>query len=285
MSEQNIDTAAWFSILQQGFAAQSFPLGGSANITVFKKYLLRAGYVNFPFGIRSEDDHARIMDRDTLDSIRSMGVDLLRINWPERFGGYANLHSIRLPEASILELGAWSEERLESDVRYEIRRARREGITIRQARHEDAEFVSSAYQETVLRNQGTPRYTTAYFHALLKTSETQLGLLSYIALTPNEEPCGFVITAVRNGVSHYLHAGMRDSFRHLRSGYALMSAAITSARDIGCHEFSFMTSPANQPSLVKFKKKWGGTLYEINHFDIPLNIQGRLMNVALHLRR
>ena len=65
MSVQDIDTAAWFSILHCGFSAQSFPLGGAANITVFKKYLLRAGYINFPFGIRSEDDRARIMEPDT----------------------------------------------------------------------------------------------------------------------------------------------------------------------------------------------------------------------------
>ena len=30
------------------------------------------------------------------------------------------------------------------------------------------------------------------------------------------------------------------------------------ARDAGCESFNFMSSPADQPSLVQYKEKWGG---------------------------
>jgi hypothetical protein len=284
MSVQDIDAAAWFSILHHGFAAQSFPLGGSANITVFKKYLLRAGYVNFPFGIRSEDDHARIMEPDTLEAIRLIGADLLRINWPQRFGGYAKLSSIRLPEASIFALNTWSEERLDSDLRYKIRRSKREGITLRPATVDDANFIFRMYLETVLRHGGNRRYTESYFHALCQTGTQQPGLVALIAEVPSGERCGFNISAYREGTAYYLHGGMDEKHAQYRPGFVLMGEAITRARNAGCHEFNFMPSPADQPSLVQFKKKWGAMVYEINHFDIPLNIKGQLMRAALHWR-
>ncbi len=285
MTDPNLPAADWSAILSQGFGAQTTPLVGSASVSVFSKYLLRAGYINFPFGIRNADEHAQIIHPDTIEIIRHMGIDLLRLNWPQHFGGYANVSGVLLPEVSIFRLDTWSEQQLDSDVRYKIRRSRREGITVRLATVDDAEFIYNTYLETIHRHGGKRRYTQAYFRALCEASTQQPMLLVLLAETRHGEPCGFHISAYRQGTAYYLHGGMCEQYAQYRPGYALMCEAIRSARDTGCHAFNFMPSPPNQPALVKFKRKWGGEMYEVKHIDTPLSTKGRCLHAVLHVSR
>lgn len=285
MNQPHLPSTIWFEILSAGFNAQSQSLSTTSDLTIFRKWALRAGYVNFPFGVRTEADHAHLLQADTLHGIQQMGVDLLRVNWPDRFGGYANARAIRLPEANIPQLHAWSEDQLDSDLRYKIRRSKREGVRLRHATLDDANKVFRLYLQTVQRHGGRKRYSEAYFRALCRTSKHCPELVALIAETAEGEYCGFNISAYREGVAYYLHGGLEDRHAHLRPGFVLMNEAIALARDAGCHEFNFMPSPADQPSLLQFKKKWGAMAYNINHFDIPLSIKGRFIRAALRWGR
>lgn len=285
MTQPHLPPAIWFDILHAGFNSKTLPLSETSDLTIFNKWFLRAGYINFPFGISSDADRALVFQSDILDKIRQAGVDFLRFRWPDHFGGYQKNAGIRTPETNIPRLENWSEEKLDSDLRYKIRRAKRNGVKLRHATINDARSIFRSYQETILRHRGKVRYTEDYFLALCKQSIQQPALLILIAETTQGEFCGFNVSIYRAGLAYYVHGGIERHHAHLRPGFLLMNDAISSARDSGCHEFNFMPSPTNQPSLHQFKKKWGGATYDVLHFDHPLTPTGKFVKFAISSQR
>ncbi len=272
----------WFDILKAGFSADSIVLSDDLNLTIFQKFIFRAAYANFPFGIRTNKALEQIHSTETDHQLRKAGIDLLRINFPENLST-AHQPGIILPEAAISDLKNWAEDNLDSGLRYKLRRARREGVAVREATAHDATWIHATYAETIRRNHGNLRYNLVYFQALCGTKSPGLSIL--IALSPQGERCGFIVTARHNAIAYYLHGGYETKNAKYRPGFVLMRAAIEQARDAGCDSFNFMTSPTNQTSLVDFKEKWGADLYQINHLDYPLNLKGRVTEALLRLRR
>jgi lipid II:glycine glycyltransferase (peptidoglycan interpeptide bridge formation enzyme) len=280
-----LQTPAWFDVLDQGFGTTSQRINESLAVTVFRIGPLGLTYVNFPVGIRSQATLDAVMQPETRRAIKSMGGDLLRFSILESLAQQKANDALRLPETCIHNLADWSEQGLTSDVRYEIRRSRREGIEIRPARLSDARFLYESYQATVKRHAGQLRYTPRYFEALCRLAETSQEVTGLIAVTPHELPCGFIVTARSGEDAFYLHAGFDHEHANGRPSYALLCTAITEAREKGCNRFNMMASPAHQPMLVRFKEKWGGQTQDLLNFDIPISMVGRIAGVGLQLRQ
>ncbi len=278
-------TPAWFDVLNRGFGAGSQWVAESVAATFFRFGPLCLAYANFPIGIRSPDALTAIMQSATRIALKDAGADILRFSTLETLEIKAEKHGVRLPETWIGDLANWTENGLDGDVRYEIRRSRREGITIRPATMTDARFMFELYRATVKRHAGRQRYTLRYFETLCRAFESSPNLRGLIAETAQQLPCGFVVTAGSDMDTHYLHAGFDPLYSHARPGYALLCAAITHARDAGCSRFNLMASPADQLMLVRFKEKWGGRTQYLVNVDIDITNIGRIAHLALKARK
>jgi lipid II:glycine glycyltransferase (peptidoglycan interpeptide bridge formation enzyme) len=278
-------TPAWFDVLNLGFGTSSHRINGTLAVTIFRIGPLGFAYANFPVGIRTREALDTVMQPEINRAIKAEGGDLLRFSVPESLAQQGASGALRLPETCIHNLADWTEQGLAGDVRYEVRRSRREGIEIRPARLSDARFLYESYQATVKRHAGQLRYTQRYFEALCRLAETSQEVTVLIAVTPHELPCGFIVTARSGEDVFYLHAGFDHEHASGRPSYALLCAAITEAREKGCNRFNMMASPVHQPMLVRFKEKWGGQTQDLLNFDIPISMVGRIARVGQQLRQ
>lgn len=278
-------TAAWFDVLNKGFGARGRRMNDALAATLFRFGPLGLAYANFPVGIRTPEALEAVMRPETWRALKEMGGDLLRFSVPESLAQALGGNGGSLPETCIQNLADWSEEGLGSDVRYEIRRSRREGILIRPSRLSDARFMFELYRITVERHEGRLRYTPSYFAALCQLAQSAPDISGLIAETSERMPCGFVITAQSGEETYYLHAAFSQAHASGRPSYALLCSAITEARNNGRRRFNLMASPASQPSLVRFKEKWGGQTRPLLNFDIPISRLGNLTRLALQVRQ
>ncbi len=278
-------TPAWFEVLNLGFGTSSHRINDTLAVTVFRIGPLGLAYANFPVGIRTLRALDTVMQPEIHRAIKAVGGDLLRFSVPESLARQKTVGVLRLPETCIHNLVDWTEQGLASDVRYKIRRTRRENIQIRPARGSDAPFIYKLYRATVKRHEGRLRYSPAYFSVICKLAETMQQVSGLIAETPDHIPCGFIITVQNSECTYYLHGGFDSASANMRPGYALMFEAIKQARENGCTSFNFMASPVNQHSLIDFKEKWGGETYDLFNYDIPISKIGHLVQFGMYLRR
>jgi lipid II:glycine glycyltransferase (peptidoglycan interpeptide bridge formation enzyme) len=225
------------------------------------------------------------MQPETRQTLKKMGADILRFSVPESLAQGEGNYGLSLPETCIINLADWSEQGLDSDVRYKTRRARREGIQTRPIRVSDASFMYELYRLTVNRHEGRLRYTPRYFSAICNLLESSQDVYGLIAETPEQKPCGFIVTARADDTTYYLHGGFDPANANNRPGYVLMCAAIKLARDNGCVRFNLMSSPENQPTLVRFKEKWGGQTQPLFNLDIPISKFGQIAHLGLRVRQ
>lgn len=278
---------AWFSALQQGFKADSLqiPLDTPLAFTLFRAGPFRLAYANFPIGLVTSQETLALTTPDVADFLRSHGAQILNFSTPHKINNMSDFKGICLPETLIENLEDWEESRLAADVRYEVRRSRREGLQFRKATIQDSKYLYSFYKDTIARHSGKIRYTLQYFQALTTLAEHDPNLYCRIGIPANrDEPCAFIAIVYDGDTAYYLHGGYDARYAHLRSGYGLMSLAIAHARDHGCKVFNLMASPVDQPTLIKFKEKWGGETRQIITYREPLNFAGKLLIVALHWR-
>jgi len=277
----------WFSVLDYGFGARSLVMPSTPPIafTIFKGGPFRLAYTNFPVGAVTAEEMSLTKSDDTIQFLRMHGVHIFNFVTSHLTDRISQSEVIYLPETIIENLMEWEESRLPSDVRYEVRRSRREGLRVREAGVEDAENLYLLYKDTISRHGGNIRYTLKYFQALVALAEHDHHLDCRVGLPPDQDtPCAFIIVVYDGDTAYYLHGGYDAHYARLRSGYGLISLAIAKARDSGCRAFNLMASPADQPALVKFKEKWGGITRQVITHRSPLNFTGKLLLTVLHLK-
>lgn len=285
-AQHALQTAAWFNVLEQGFGARTAKIAPGLALTIFRIGPIRVAYANFPAGLRTAEACEAIRATESRRTMQSLHIDLLRYSVPESLAqGTSRMGVIALPETCIHDLPNWTEDHLDGSVRYEIRRARREGTCIRPASPRDAPILARLYRETVLRRGGRPKYTSRYFEALCQLDAPSPGIDVLIAEAPGHPPCGFLVAARDGMETYYLHAAHDHAQTNRRASYALLSAAITQARDEGCDRFNLMVSPAGQQALLRFKEKWGGETRPLLHIDQPISLTGRMVCLGLGIRR
>lgn len=275
---------AWSKVIEQGFGARNLKisLGTPVAFTLFKGGPFRLAYVNFPIGLVDIEETLAVITPDIAEFLRSQGAQVLHFVTPHLTQEIGQLGDIYLPETLIENLVNWEEARLPAEVRYKVRRSRREGLRARKVSIEDSKYLYALYKATVARHGGQIRYTLKYFQALTALAEQNQYLDCRVGMPADrDEPCAFIVIAHDGDTAYYLHGGYDARYAYLRSGYGLMNLAIAYARDNGCKVFNLMTSPADQPALVKFKEKWGGVTRQIVTHREPLNFAGKVLIRAL----
>jgi hypothetical protein len=254
----------WLSLMNKAFNTKTLYIYDrnqdfKTTISIFKAGPFRIGYLGFPTttilgeGKITNESILKIKEAKTLTRLH-----LLRIPTSSFLDNHdLNLYSDKTPESAIPDLQVWSENQLSSAVRRNIRKAKKSGIKITDATEQNFDNIFfRLYSDTVKRNNGTVRYNKKYFNLLIALSQKDPAIRCSIAKI-NGEFAGYMIVVLDNNVAYYLHGASILHYRQFRPNDLLFTEAITWAKERGMKTFNFMSSPVDQPSLVRYKEKWG----------------------------
>jgi hypothetical protein len=266
----------WQQLLHAGFGCDSvYAWNGAegAAIAAFAAGPFSIGYLGFPAG--SVLGHPEVL-ADMLAGMRgSAAVRLTCLRIPvSPFGGEADVRApfVENPETAITDLQSWDLMRVSKNLRRDIRKAGRSGLEIEHTT--DAKLAPTLfgmYESAVRHHGGSLRYNQVYFGGLLELAAHDPRVRVYIA-RQDSDVAGFAVVIYDAGTACYLHGGSTAEFRQLSPSDLILSEAITAARDAGQAVFNFMASPADQPSLVRYKEKWGAETRPLRTYTVPLSL-------------
>ncbi|MGR9091236.1 MAG: GNAT family N-acetyltransferase [Gammaproteobacteria bacterium] len=270
-------TARWQAMLERSFGVRSqYFWNGRVNCggatSEFKAGPFRVGYIGFPVG--------GALGQDALD------IEELRESW--RQDGKGTPTCLRLPvsaftdtpdlpfrfdatpETAVCDLQNWDLSKVSKKLRRDIKKAQRSRYALGELHDPHlAPRLFDMYRQTVDAHDGAMRYNETYFRELVGMAEEHPGL-SVLVARLEDDIAGFVVMAYHRSVAYYLHGGSDPRFRHLSPSDILLNAAIHQARDDHCVVFNFMSSPKAQPSLVRYKEKWGAETREHRTYTVGM---------------
>lgn len=280
----------WQKLLRASFGCKTI-YGSSSDsglvISSFKAGPFSVGYLGFPTG--------RVIGvRDTLQNTASALRAASEITLPvclriplSAFSNPPHLETpfVTSPETAITDLQNWDSMAVSKKLRRDIRKAEKAQFEIAAADVPAlGETLFRIYENTVRRHRGSMRYTLKYFTGLQRLQRTN-DAIRIIVAKKDDQIAGFAAT-VRDGLtSYYLHGGTDDRFRQNGPSDLLIQRAIHLAKNDGCEIFNLMASPTDQPMLVRYKEKWGGTTKELRTHTLPLSRSYPLFSVAERLYR
>ena len=258
-------STAWQNMLNDSFSARTVyawdeTRASGAAFTLFRAGPFNVAYQGFPLGsvLGEALDYQALIDTWRGDPGLRVPV-CLRIP----VSAFAPTEPprcsfVETPETAIASLQDWEIRDASNNIRRDLKKARNSGLEFLESAGPDlADSVYALYRDTIRRHKGSLRYSRAYFNNLLRLSQAEPKLRVSVALDAGDV-VAFNVAAIDGSGSYYLHGGINPEANAKRPGAPLMSAAIHWARDAGCESFNFMSSPADQPSLVQYKEKWGG---------------------------
>jgi CelD/BcsL family acetyltransferase involved in cellulose biosynthesis len=144
-----------------------------------------------------------------------------------------------------------------SQVQRNIKRAKREGVSVRQGdRPEDLLDVFYGLHLGTRRRQGVPIQPRRFFR-LLWERVVQPGLASVLIAEANGRPVAAAVFLTWNGTLIYKFGASDERAWSLRPNHPLFWQAIQTACEQGCHSMDFGRTDAGQDGLAAFKRSWG----------------------------
>lgn len=277
----------WAEVLAQLDAQPLFAWNASRGIgtvvPVFRRFGIKVGFLGFPvagpdFDVLAGNDH-HALTRDVAGIGR---LALVRTTQSQQAAFDARAVAGR-PEAWIDELTQWD---------FQGRKRLRKDLAFARRACAGSELVSEGfvardcfelYAAAVQRHQGTHRYGLRYFEALQDLARKSR-LLKMVAMRCGQKVTGFAVAALHSGVAHYLHGAVDSDGRRQGVSDLLLEHLIEFAKDAGSIRFTFMSSPWEQPGLMKFKRKWADSIGLSRTYDVPGNAVGRAVMLASSLR-
>ncbi|MCP3928811.1 MAG: GNAT family N-acetyltransferase [Bacteroidetes bacterium] len=272
------DSLEWQALLEKSFACDILygwdrKTETGMVVTIFKAGPFRIGYVGFPIG--------GILGKQSLDGETIMALSKTR--FPSalhllRFPVSAfhdkislDLESTTIPETAIVDLPRWQLAQIPKLNRY-VKKASRLGVNVIDVSDSalQGEICYDLYKKTVQRNYGNLRYNSKYFKSLAELSQIKRNLRFLLAYL-DDKLAGFIVVALHGKTAFYLHGAMDVSLRRYGASDRLMYDAIIWAREEGMNCFNLMASPINQPSLIRYKEKWGGVTRSQNNYELQIN--------------
>jgi len=165
------------------------------------------------------------------------------------------------------------------NTRYNIRRASKNGIRIRQYGIEHIDDWYRLYLETATRHH-LPMQDEDFFSVLLKNQDdSPRGVrVKLLMAGKDENPLASMFLVLSNQRGTYLYGASSSENKNLMAGYALQWEAIKLAKKRGCSEYDMFGSA---PNLSKnhplhgvhvYKKGFGGHLFHrMGCWDYPLD--------------
>ncbi len=146
-----------------------------------------------------------------------------------------------------------------SQVQRNIRRAEREGLTVRLAtRREDLVDTFYRLHLQTRRRQGVPVQPRRFF-SLLWDNVISTGLGSVLIVEASAQPIAAAVFLAWNGTVIYKFGASDAAFWSLRPNHVLFWHAIRVACEQGYRWFDFGRTDVGQSGLRDFKLSWGAT--------------------------
>ncbi|MGV6807384.1 MAG: GNAT family N-acetyltransferase [bacterium] len=254
----------WHSVVEGAFKCQTVYAWDADSVSgltvsIFRIGPFKIGYLNFPTG-RSPGTQPVTMS--TIHSLLDMPAELrphcLRFA-VSRFDSNTQLALPfrSQPESAITDLQSWSPSSTSKKLRRDLKKAGKAGFEISRIRNPSAgDTLFGIYQATVKLRGGSLRYNAAYFRSLI-TLSTRNHNLSLLAAEKDGQIAGFLVAIRHMETVYYMHGGTAPEFRRFSPSDLLVNSAIEWGQQLGAEQFNLMTSPDSQPSLVRYKEKWG----------------------------
>jgi len=284
-SDALFGTRPWQMLLERSFGCRTIYVYNKATgfaISVFRAGPFKIGYLGFPVGggIGVSPSLSSFIDALCIARLRGMPV-CLRIP-VSTFAQQADLDFPYQsnPETVIGNLQEWRPELISKKLRRDVRKSERSELIVSEAAEPRVgDKLYEMYSRTVKRRGGAIRYNAAYFRELIKLAKVQPRLRVLIA-EDGTEIAGFVVIARHGNTAYYLHGGANPMYQRFSPSDLLLNSAIHRAQQEGSQHFNLMASPSSQPSLVRYKEKWGGITRELKTYTLPLRPSYRLFKTA-----
>ena len=266
----------WQRHLQNSFRAQPLYFHDPENddgmvVQIFQRGPFRVGYLNFPIGgtIRHLEPNLEIVNLLTR-YLRQYSIHRFRVRKSAfRSGSILPGDPIMEPETAVTDVEQYDGQNI-AKVRRDLSRAQRFGVTVIEEASTSAQYLFKTYVDTVNRYSGEIRYTQQYFSSLVELNKGHKNLYIFTARR-SEQTVGFLVLVIEADTAYYLHGGVSPEAKKYGVSDALVNHAMSISRDRGISLFNLMTSPLSQPSLVKYKEKWGGETRQHKTYDFPVN--------------
>ena len=272
-------SSQWHNILKEGFNCTTIYISDKnqkdgVSITIFKKAFLKIGYLSFPTGGTLSGE---TLDNNSiqyiLKNILPKFVHILRI--PSGKFTPANITCktfYSCPETYITNLGDWTLEQISKRCRRDINKSIRENENVEVIKDPGyAEDFYNLYINTIKKNKGLVRYTKSYFKSIITYSKKNKNIRC-TCIKYDRKIIAFLILVVNEKIAYYLHGAIDYNFRKSLPNDLLIYNAIEWAKENNIKTFNLMCSPIKQPSLVKYKEKWGGETSENVTFEYGVSV-------------
>ena len=242
-------------------------------ITIFKAGPFRIGYVGFPKG--------GVLGKHGINEECILAVSKARFPFPLHLlripcssfdkKNVFDLDAVTTPETAIVDLQRWKVSSVPKLSRY-VKRANRSGLKVIDASPVllQGQNCYRLYKETIRRNDGNLRYNKDYFNELIELSHIQSNVRCLLAFL-QDELAGFIVIVMHKQTAYYLHGASKVSLRRYCASDRLLFKGIVWAKEMGMNCFNFMASPNDQPSLIRYKEKWGGITRNQYVYELPIN--------------
>jgi peptidoglycan pentaglycine glycine transferase (the first glycine) len=165
--------------------------------------------------------------------------------------------------------------RMKSKTRYNIRLAKRRGVTIRPGSLNDVDLLYQMYAHTAVRDNFLIR-SKAYYKAVWETF-LDAGLAEPLIAEVEGKPVGAVLIFRFGGRAWYMHGMSRDEHREKMFNYRLQWEAMIRSKAAGCHTYDMWGAPETFSEedplwgVYRFKDGFGGRVVRtLGAWDFPV---------------
>lgn len=169
-------------------------------------------------------------------------------------------------------------KRMKPKTRYNIKLAKRKGVTVQQGTAQDLPAFYALYQQTALRNGfkpcGIENFTSMFQCLVSDPSHTEL--LFLLARHGSDILAGAIV-GISGESANFLYGASSNIKREMMAPSLMHWTAMLQSRVLGCTKYELgAVSPADDPShpfygLYRFKTGFGGRIeYRSGSWDYPL---------------
>jgi hypothetical protein len=169
---------------------------------------------------------------------------------------------LRSREASTLEQG------FHPNIRWSLRKASRNGCSVRRAVATDIDVLQSLYVRTMRTKRAPVNYGPQRFGGIVNVLQPSGTGCVYVGEIDGE-PRGMAAVVDGRHSRHLVQLAVPPESHATRIGELLTATAITDAVRLGRHFFDFMASSSNDAGLIAYKAKWGAVAEPIRYSVLP----------------
>lgn len=187
-------------------------------------------------------------DGDAMEFYNSFFKDELVV---EKFTSYIDLSALQLS----------------TSLQYDIRKALKSGVQMRNAIAEDVPAVFDIYMKNC-EDYGIPPKPLACLQQLIESSSDQGFTESYVAVHDDKIIGGLIMVYSESTASYYLPCSIHE-YRSMQPTTLLIKHAMDKCLERGIKYWNWEASPSKESGVFKFKQKWGSQEGEYKIFISP----------------